>query len=153
MDEKQASIAESKSTPAPDLSALERILGDPETISKLSGVMNTLRQSPTNAAKDAPTAAPTTPLPASDGLAGLLSDPSLMERLPQMLALVKPLLAADAAKPTSSEAVPTIAPHAPSLDRDHLLLALKPFLSEDRRSAVDAILRISRLGELIRQIK
>ena len=153
MDEKQASAAKDKSAPSLDTSALERILGDPEALAKLSSAMNALRPSPGDAAKDIPTASPTTPPSSTDGLARLLSDPGMMERLPQMLALVKPLLGADAAKPTSAEAVPAIAPHAPSLDRDHLLLALKPFLSEDRRTAVDAILRISKLGELIRQIK
>ena len=153
MDEKQASAAKSKSAPSLDTSALERILGDPESLAKLSSVMSALRPTIEEAEKDIPTASPPTPPPSTDGLAGLLSDPSLMERLPQMLALVKSLLGADAAKPTSAEAAPAIAPHAPSLDRDHLLLALKPFLSEDRRTAVDAILRISKLGELIRQIK
>ena len=37
--------------------------------------------------------------------------------------------------------------------RDGLLLALRPFLSPERREALDTLLRIARLGSVLRQIR
>lgn len=136
-----------------------------------------------------------------DALSGILSDPAFLARLPQMMAVLKPMLGAIPASPGTATGTPTDAPASaltgiftgnptgiptgnpagnptgtlaagraesgsqqatpptkpqtkPLADcRDDLLLALKPFLSPERREAVDSILRISRLGQVLRQIR
>ena len=89
--------------------------------------------------------------PVNDGLATVLSDPELMAKLPQMMAMLKPMLAG-AGEKKPSQPHPSH-PRSSEDCRNDLLLALKPFLSPERRNAVDAMLRISKLGTVIRQIK
>lgn len=99
----------------------------------------------------------------ADGLGAVLSDPELMAKLPQMMAMLRPMLeqaGAGAAGNTGSvpetgvpASVPVQpAPKKPTDQRTALLVALKPFLSEDRRNAVDAMLRISALGDVLRRL-
>lgn len=91
-------------------------------------------------------------VPPVDGLASVLSDPELMAKLPQMMAMLKPMLAAgDLGKKPNPP--PKQHPRSSEDCRNDLLLALKPFLSPERRNAVDAMLRISKLGTVIKQIK
>lgn len=87
----------------------------------------------------------------SDGLSSLLSNPAVMEQLPQMVAILRPMLAAST-PPAEAKAVIAQAP-SPALCRDNLLLALKPFLSPSRRDAVDTMLRIAKLGSVFEQLR
>lgn len=95
----------------------------------------------------------------TDGLGAVLSNPELLAKLPQVMAMLRPMMeqsaAQTAAPPADAPAVPASAPAAekkPPDNRTALLLALKPFLSEDRRNAVDAMLRISALGDVLRRL-
>ena len=148
------------------------LLNDPETLQRLLAVLggtapeaSAPRTEPSTPDPDVPTGtAPTEPPAAGgggatipDGLSGILSDPAFLAKLPQMMSVLKPMLGAVPANP-SPAAVPTGAAgrgqSKPLADcRDDLLLALKPFLSPERREAVDSILRISRLGPVLRQIR
>lgn len=103
----------------------------------------------------------------ADGLGAVLSNPELMAKLPQIMAMLRPMMEQQTAAPPSQsgnegaaatgEATPAsaspIAPLKKTTDnRSALLLALKPFLSEDRRNAVDAMLRLSTLGDVLRRL-
>ena len=90
------------------------------------------------------------PAPSMDLLGSLLSNPALLEKLPQMLAVMKPLLSAP---PPPKKEEPHAHSGSVSECRDRLLLALKPFLTPARREAVDSILRISHLGSIFTQLK
>ena len=79
----------------------------------------------------------------TDGLGAVLSNPELMAKLPQVMAMLRPMTEQTSASPPQKKA---------ETDRSALLLALKPFLSEDRRNAVDAMLRLSALGDVLRRI-
>ncbi len=80
----------------------------------------------------------------TDGLGAVLSNPELMAKLPQVMAMLRPMMEQQTAAPPPQKKAET--------DRSALLLALKPFLSEDRRNAVDAMLRLSALGDVLRRI-
>ncbi len=95
----------------------------------------------------------------TDGLGAVLSNPELLAKLPQVMAMLRPMMEQSAAQTAAPQAdapaVPASAPAAekkPPDNRTALLLALKPFLSEDRRNAVDAMLRISALGDVLRRL-
>lgn len=96
-----------------------------------------------------------------EGLSDALNDPALMAKLPQMIELLKPMLTQareksgqekEAALPASAH--PQEGKRRGREDcRDDLLLALKPFLSPERCEAVDAIIRISRLGNVLKALQ
>ena len=85
----------------------------------------------------------------TDGLGALLSDPALLEKLPQMIAVMKPLLGA---LPQKAQEIPPNT-DSPQCARDTLLLSLKPFLSPRRCEAIDTMLRINRLGSVLGNLK
>lgn len=87
----------------------------------------------------------------SDGLASLLSNPEILEKLPSVLAAIKPVLSS-LPPPAPSPTKESGRRSAPDC-RNDLLLSLKPFLSNQRQDAVDAILRIAKLSTLLGQIK
>lgn len=95
---------------------------------------------------DVPTVSASSNPPSTDGLAAVLSNPAMMEKLPAMMATLAPMLGS-LPQPPKNE------PASPSACRDQLLLALKPFLSPDRRNAVDQILRLAKLGAVFGQLK
>lgn len=98
----------------------------------------------------------------ADGLGAVLSNPELMAKLPQIMAMLRPMIEQQTAAPPpqsgneGAETPATASPIAPlkktTDNRSALLLALKPFLSEDRRNAVDAMLRLSTLGDVLRRL-
>ena len=139
------------SSDAPSLTnALSSLLSNPEMMEKIRALAGQAA-SESKIASDTPTEAlPASALPA-DGLASVLSDPALMAKLPQIMTMLKPMMDAQ----SSGEAKAVSAPRARNAEdcRNDLLLALKPFLSPERCRAVDTMLRISKLGTVIRQIK
>lgn len=98
----------------------------------------------------------------ADGLGAVLSNPELMAKLPQIMAMLRPMMEQQTVAPPpqsgneGAETPATASPIAPlkktTDNRSALLLALKPFLSEDRRNAVDAMLRLSTLGDVLRRL-
>lgn len=96
------------------------------------------------------------PSPASGGdmLSSVLSDPKFLEKMPQMLSAIAPML-----QGTGDSTAPTlpVPPTAPSTSdqakRNALLLALKPYLSHERAEAVDHIIRLTGLIELFSMLK
>ncbi len=89
-----------------------------------------------------------------DGLATVLSNPELLSKLPQMMSMLRPVLEGATTSGNTAHANAAIPREKSSEDcRNELLCALKPFLSPERRHAVDAMLRISQLGNVIRHIK
>ncbi len=135
--------------------ALGALLSNPETLGKLRQVLVGLTQSAATTVppdtENATEASPDSQSPtagSTDGLSALLSNPAVLEKLPQMLALIKPMLG------TAEPRAPS-APQSESHEacRDRLLLALKPFLSSRRCEAIDTMLQISRLGSVFQQLK
>ena len=98
----------------------------------------------------------------ADGLGAVLSNPELMAKLPQVMAMLRPMMeqaGSGSAEDTGTDrhtdpqaTVPPTPEKSPADRRAALLIALKPFLSEDRRNTVDAMLRISALGDVLRRL-
>ena len=133
-----------KGSPQNDLSgALENLFSDPqarERFEKIVGVLkeNSQKEWPSNLQKEEKTH---TMSSGTDGLAAILSNPAVMENLPSLLSGMKPI------------AQKQDVPKTPEDRRRDLLLALKPFLSQDRGNAVDLILQLSRLGAVLRMMQ
>lgn len=127
----------------PDL--LGKLMSDPGLMQRMGEIVKTASDSHMQAGEDT-SAKLGTSAPPLDGLSALLSNPALLEKLPSMLATVGPLLAG------ASSPIERREEKSSASQRDALLLALKPFLSQGRREAVDSILRLARLGEVLQQL-
>lgn len=104
----------------------------------------------------------------TDILSSLLSNPELIAKLPTIIASIKPILelfgksglsavesAPVAALPAKNE--PSIAQTAKverggSDSRTALLCAMKPYLGADRQNAIDYIVKLGRLGEILKTL-
>ena len=127
---------------------LERILSDPTL---LAGALGAPARG-----ENAPEKNPAAP----DGLSALLSNPDLLARLPAMISMLKPMLQGLDASPVkegggdSANAADTSTKGSSGdRHRNDLLLALKPFLSKERCEAVDMILRLSALGNVLKHLQ
>ena len=134
---------------------LKDLLSNPELIARVGTVLGAMRggegsgKSGTQTASGVGDAVQTSAaVPSVDGIAALLQNPSLLAQLPQMLAVLKPLMENGTIKPPASDTA--VAAKSSSVHpREGLLLSLKPFLSKERCDAVDTILRISQLGDVL----
>lgn len=141
----------------PQASPFSPLLQNPAAMAQIMSLLGTLQNQPTPQATEAPkeSAAVQTPsAPPIDGLAKILSDPAMMEKLPQIIALLKPMLATMGEGAKEEPAIEaSVSVRSPVAARDQLLTSLKPFLSSGRRDAVDQILRLEKLGEFLKQMK
>ena len=102
-----------------------------------------------------------------DVFSSLFSNPELLAKLPTIISSVKPIIdmlgrsggeagqsIPSAAISRKSEAQDTQkTPQKPGADsRTALLCALKPYLGEDRRRAIDYIVKLSKLGDILKTL-
>ena len=165
-------LSSESARPAQDL--LGSLLSNPELLRNVSALLN--HTSGTDAAPSAPpptsadtaeTATPVATIPdapptvSPDALNDVLNNPALMAKLPQVIELLKPMLSVNGGEKEhpAEAAVPASSSHVGSKRRgredcrDELLLALKPFLSPERCEAIDAIIRIARLGNVLKSLR
>ena len=131
---KKQDTSHGASTPPDGLqSALGALLSNPALMASISKIASGM---PSQGAEQGETAATST-LPAID--------PELVAKLPEMIRTFSPLLsgAQSSPKPTPPKK------ESPSEQRCALLLALKPFLSPERQSAADSLLRLSQLSDVL----
>lgn len=97
----------------------------------------------------------------TDILSSLLSNPELISKLPQILSLIKPvmeMLASGNTTTTTSDQQAVTAGamskshQAPHDDRSALLCAMKPYLGRERREAIDYIIKLARLGDILKSL-
>ena len=112
-----------------------------ETISGIVGSAVSQEKAPSAeaATSDSPTA----------GIGDVLSNPDLMAKLPEVIAVLRPMLSEGGGKSPSKKDTKADAAGR----RIALLCALKPYLSPRRCEAIDYIARISKMGDLIKNIK
>jgi hypothetical protein len=97
-----------------------------------------------------------------DGIGAVLSDPQMMATLPGMMEMLRPLMGGGAGGDTTSEKTEKTAQEAVTLSvagkgqggchdrRVALLRALRPYMSDRRREAIDYILRMDQMGKMFR---
>ena len=103
--------------------ALQRLLNDPEV------------QAAANDTDNAPSSPPQADAPTGTMLGAL--PPDLMAKLPALMGAIGPLLGDKGGKKDEKTA---------------LLLALKPYMSPQRCDAIDKLIMLGRLGEVMRQL-
>lgn len=155
MDEQSTPRSENAELPKDSLSSM---LSDPALLEQIGSILRSVRNStdldppPKDSAAPPVSAASTATSPVmSEGISALLSHPEILRQLPQMLSLLSPMLSGKSEKilPPSGSSKG----NAAETHREALLLALKPFLSPPRRDAVDGLLRIGKLGAVLRELR
>ncbi|MBR3879469.1 MAG: hypothetical protein IKJ24_05020 [Clostridia bacterium] len=126
-----------------------------------------------------PTPPPPSSSDGGDILSSLLSNPELIGKLPAILSTIKPILdmlkatSGTSAAVSSPVSAPVSAPvseadpesttpkdvpaalvnHSPGADsRTALLCAMKPYLGRDRQNAIDYIVKIGKLGDILKTL-
>ena len=103
--------------------------------------------------------------PTGDILSSLLSNGELISKLPQIISLVKPMLdlwggasqsKTESAPKETQRSAPSLPAHPAAAtrskseaDRSALLCAMKPYLSQN---AIDYIIKLSRLGDILKTL-
>lgn len=138
-------------------------------LQKLSSKTNTA--SPSNSPPGGESAASSAAQnPMGDVLSSLLSNPELLAKLPSLLSSMKPILdmlggvgAAGTAQTSATASPPVGAQSEPASEQDKssdkksdsrtaLLCAMKPYLSPDRQNAIDYIVKLGRLGDILKSL-
>ena len=96
--------------------------------------------------------------PPPELFSSLLSNPELLSKLPTILSTVGPII--ESLSKGGGQAIKTSAPETipekkaePSNDRRAALLcAMKPYLSHDRQLAIDYIIKLGRLGDILKTL-
>ena len=115
---------------------LSSVMGNPELMKKISEAAEAI----SSADQSAQTAS-------APSVGNALSNPELMEKLPDVMAMLRPMLSAAPQKSASSP--PSSAAH----HRVALLCALKPYLSSERCEVIDYFTRMSKMGDLLKNLK
>jgi hypothetical protein len=97
-----------------------------------------------------------------DIFSSLLSNPELLAKLPSLISSVKPILDVLSSRPEPKSAPPEAAQstQAASVTKSKgkydrhaaLLCAMKPYLSRDRQNTIDYIIKLSRLGDILKNL-
>jgi len=121
---------------------LSSLLGNEDFLARLTPVLETLKSSGITASPaQAPNGEETPNPPAAELPAPPTLPPELMAKLPDLVATLAPVLHGEQS------------PKKPNHDkRTALLLALRPYLSQNRCEAIDYITRIGKLGDVIKNL-
>ena len=92
----------------------------------------------------------------TDGISRVLSNPEMMAKLPDVMKMLAPMMQGTRSSPVGSSPVSVASSHSEEKDRrgcrNDLLIALKPFLSPERCHAIDMLLGLSRLGDVLQKM-
>lgn len=117
---------------------LSSLMTNKELMEKISAIVGSSSEENDSEKTSAPAAS----------LDGVLSDPTIMAKLPEVISVLRPMLGA----PSHKEPPKHQSAHANDR-RMALLCALKPYLSPKRCEAIDYMTRISKLGDIMKNLK
>lgn len=150
--------------------------GSPSGNDYLSEILKGIMSSPITdegAGEREPTPQPATQAsPSADVFSALLSNPELLAKLPSLISSIKPMLdMLGMGAKSSPSSTPVSSAHESSSHGDRgaieagalvkkqsddrraaLLCAMKPYLSRDRQQAVDYIIKLGRLGDILKTL-
>ena len=144
--------------------AFSALLSDPRALASVAQLLSNMRenapppeQTPTDTAPQ-PSAGEgnsSVPLDLSGMLGSILSRPEVLSALPQVMSMLsgmgKSTAQTSSAPPLASSLGKKEEKPPPTLDRRCALLsALKPYLPEDKRTAVDTVIRVIEIMSLIK---
>ena len=146
-------------TPKPiDASALlGSLLSNPDLLRNISSMIGKSGEGATEKPAPQPISSPSVANndAVTDGISRVLSNPEMMAKLPDVMKMLAPMM--QGVQSSQGESSPTSASlQSGAKDRhgcrNDLLIALKPFLSPERCHAIDMLLGLSRLGDVLQKM-
>ena len=131
---------ESKNAPLQVSDAIERLLANPEILSTVASAIGV--KLPTEKADKIDTAN----IEEKSEEKNIPSVIDASSKLPELMATVAPVIASLSGK-TGGEKLP------PNDDRTRLLYALRPYVNPHRREAIETIVQLARISEIIKKAK
>ncbi len=127
----------------PDFSAmLDKVLSNPEILTTVASALSGMSESEATPKEVPPP--PSKSEEAAQAASASVDVDAMMQKLPQMMALLGPMLSGSS---TKSGGVAQ-----PSDKRACLLSAIKPYLSPARCEAIDYIIKFSKLSEILKTL-
>ncbi|MBQ1956456.1 MAG: hypothetical protein II365_01650 [Clostridia bacterium] len=125
---------------------LEMLLSNPQLLSSISGIVKNLSSTAE------PTAATATPPSPSleGGLSSLLSNPDVISKIPDIISVISPMLG-NSQNSVSAAKTPS-KPKKPTDNRAALMAALKPYLNPSRQEALNYLLKLNQLGDILKSL-
>ncbi|MBE6699156.1 MAG: hypothetical protein E7584_02815 [Ruminococcaceae bacterium] len=144
--------------PADSGALLGTLLSNPDLIRNISAMLGKSGDGATEEASPQPTNLP--PLgnneAVTDGISRVLSNPEMMAKLPDVMKMIAPMMQQTQSSQGASVPASATPSHGGGHDRrgcrNDLLIALKPFLSPERCRAIDMLLGLSRLGDVLQKM-
>ena len=92
----------------------------------------------------------------TDGISRVLSNPEMMAKLPDVMRMIAPMMQQTQSIRGENSSSSATSSQSETKDRrgcrNDLLIALKPFLSPERCRAIDMLLGLSRLGDVLQKM-
>ena len=146
-------------TPKPiDASALlGSLLSNPDLLRNISSMIGKSGEGETEKPAPQPISSPSVANndAVTDGISRVLSNPEMMAKLPDVMKMIAPMMQGVQSSPGGSSHA-SASFQSEEKDRrgcrNDLLIALKPFLSPERCHAIDMLLGLSRLGDVLQKM-
>lgn len=153
---------ESSAPPSADAGALlGKLLSNPDLMRSLSSILGKSGEGIGAVEQQAPQTSPSpppseNPQAMADGISRVLSNPEMMAKLPDVMKMLAPMMQSTQSSQDTAAPASVTPSHGGGKDRhscrNDLLLALKPFLSPERCRAIDMLLGLSRLGDVLQKM-
>lgn len=156
---------------------IEKLLSDPNVLSSIAEAVRSINTVSPNSEKMSETPNPSAVLPQAsleasepadavipqtvlpngndDIISSMLSNPEIISKLPQIVAAAKPIIQSIQGMPKNENSKTESAIGSEKTDASPhtmLLKALRPYLSEQRRDALDGIVKIAGLMEVMKML-
>ncbi len=135
------------------LEMLGELSKNPEILKSIMEALTAARSEGQSTAED--TAPAPSDIPPMPDLSAMLSDPQTLAKISGVMSMLKSSEASSqtGSQATSAQALAQQSSGTPSPDRSAaLLLALKPYLSEDRQAAIENLIKFSKFGEILKNM-
>lgn len=136
---------------------LGSLLSNPDLIRNISSMLGKSGEGTAEQATQTPSSAlPLNNEAVTDGISRVLSNPEMIAKLPEVMKMLAPMMQQTQSAQSASVPASNTPSHGGGQDRkgcrNDLLIALKPFLSPERCRAIDMLLGLSRLGDVLQKM-
>ncbi len=125
---------------------LEMLLSNPQLLASISSIAKSMSNKADPAVATAAKPSP----PFEGGISSLLSNPDIISKIPDIISVISPMLG-NSQNSVSAAKTPS-KPKNPTDNRATLMAALKPYLNPSRQEALNYLLKLNQLGDILKTL-